>query len=173
MTMASTKANKEAPEKCKRIRTWLRTALSRRFGPDTDFLQGHIASCPRCQRRLARYGRVNLAMSVLKSQPHKLDLLMRANEQAIGVLKHSLRHAPKAQRLKTVLPEPKPLERWWGRYAHSAANAAACVAILFLMKVGVFSSMDRFHIQGQRVIRQYYTSQVGEDLANELFVKDV
>ena len=169
--MTSTKANKGTPNKCRRIRTWLRTAMSRRFGPDAGWLQGHIADCPRCQGRLVRYGRVNLALSVLKSQPHKVDLLMRANAQAIGVLKHSLRHVPKAQRLKAILPEPKLLERW-GKYAHSAANTAACVAILLLMKAGVFSSVDRFHIQGQEVIKQYYASQVGEDLANEIFSID-
>ena len=169
--MKSTKANKGAPNKCRRIRSWLRTAISRRLGPDADWLQVHIANCPRCQRRLVRYGKVNLAMSVLKSQPHKLDLLMRANAQAVGVLKHSLRHVPKAQKLKTALPEPKLLERW-SKYAHSTANAAACIAILLLMKAGVFSSVDQFQIRGQKVIKQYYASQVGEDLANEIFSID-
>ncbi len=115
-------------------------------------------------------GKVNLALSIVKSQPHRLDLLMRANTQTIGVLKHSLRRAPKAQKLRTILPEPKLLERW-GKYRCSAANLAACIAILFLMKIGVFSSMNEFQTQGQKVIRQYYVSQVGEDLADEVFAK--
>jgi hypothetical protein len=97
-------------------------------------------------------------------------LLMRANTQAIGVLKHSLRRAPKARKLKVILPEPKLMERF-GKYGHSIVNTAACITILLLMKIGVFSSMDKFHTQGQKVYRQYYTRQVGEDLANEIFAK--
>jgi len=117
---------------------------------------------------MASIGKVNLALSIIKSQPHKLDLLMRANAQAIGVLKHSLREAPKARKLKEARPEPKLLERW-SKYKHSAANAAACIAILFLMKTGVFSSMDKFQTEGQKAMRQYYAAQIGQDLADELF----
>lgn len=156
--------------KCRRIRAWLYEAISNRFGVDADWVQNHIANCPRCQRRLALAGKVNLALSVVKSQAHKLELLMRANTQTIGVLKHSLRQAPKARKLRTMLPEPKLLERW-GKYRCSVANLAACIAILFLTKIGVFSSMNEFQTQGQKVIRQYYTSQVGSDLADEVFAK--
>jgi len=157
--------------KCRRIRGWLSEATSRHFGPDADWLQDHITNCPRCQRRLVSYGKVNLALSAIKSQPHKLDLLMSANAQAVGVLKHSLRKAPKARKLRTMLPEPKLLERC-GKYSRSAANVAACIAILLLMKIGVFSSMDMFQTQGRKVIKQYYASRVGQDLADEIFPKD-
>jgi hypothetical protein len=112
--------------------------------------------------------KVNLALSMIKSQPHNLDLLMRANAQAIGVLKHSLRQAPKALKLKTVRPEPRFLERC-RKYAHPAANAAACITILLLAKVGVFSSMNKVQTEGQKTMKQYYASRVGEDLADELF----
>ena len=154
--------------KCRRIRAWLYKAISSRFALDADWVQNHIANCLRCQRRMASIGKVNLALSIIKSQPHKLDLLMRANAQAIGVLKHSLRQAPKARKLKEARPEPKLLERW-SKYKHSAANAAACIAILFLMKTGVFSSMDKFQTEGQKAMRQYYACQVGQDLADEIF----
>ena len=154
--------------KCRQIRAWLHKATSSRFGLDADWVQNHIANCPRCQRRLVSAGKVKLALSIMKSQPHKLDLLMRANAQAIGVLKHSLREAPKSRKLKAMLPEPKLLERC-SKYTHSAANAAACIAILFLMKTAIFSSMDKFQTEGQKVVKQYYASQVGEDLADEIF----
>ena len=154
--------------KCRQIRAWLYKSISSRFGLDADWVQNHIANCPRCQRRMASAGKVNLAMSIIKSQPHKLDLLMRANAQAIGVLKHSLREAPKARKLKATRPEPKLLERW-GKYRHSAANAAACIVVLFLMKTGVFSSMNKFQTEGQKAMRQYYACQVGQDLADEIF----
>jgi hypothetical protein len=164
MKMTKIKTN----NKCRQIRTWLYTTLSRHFSPEADWLNDHITHCPRCQRRLISCSKVNLAISFMKSQPHNLDLLKRANAQAIGVLKHSLRHEPKAQELRRKLPEPKFLERC-GKYGNSIANLAACVLILLLMKIGVFSSMDNFQNQGQKVIRQYYSRQIGEDLANEIF----
>jgi hypothetical protein len=156
---------------CRRIRTWLYAAMSRRFGPEASWLHNHIMYCPRCQCRLASYGKANLALSFIKSQPHSLDLLMRANTQAIAVLKHSLRREPKAQELERKLPEPKLMERC-RQYGHSAANLAACIVILLLMKIGVFSSMNNLQTQGQKVIKQYYVRQLGEDLADEIFTRD-
>ncbi|MHC4323050.1 MAG: hypothetical protein ACYSUX_02125 [Planctomycetota bacterium] len=156
--------------KCRRIRGWLYTAISRSFGPEAQWLHNHIMRCPRCQRRLVSCGRVNLALSYIKSQPHGLDLLMRANTQAIAVLKHSLSSEPKARDLEKKLPEPKLLERC-RKYGNSVANLAACIVILLLMKIGVFSSMDKFHNQGQQVMKQYYARQVGQDLADEVFAK--
>jgi hypothetical protein len=107
-------------------------------------------------------------MSLLKSQPHSVDLLKRANTQAIAVLKHSLQQAPEAVKLKAILPEPKLLERC-RVYDRSITNVAACIAVLLFTKIGVFSFMENFQNQGQQVIKQYYISQVGEDLANEIF----
>jgi hypothetical protein len=154
--------------KCKKIRTWLSKVISSRLGPEAEWVQNHIANCQRCQHRLVSLGKVNLALSVIKSQPHKLDLLSRANAQAIGVLKHSLREAPKAGKLKKILPEPKLLERC-SKYTNPAANAAACIAILFLMKTSIFSSMGKFRNEGQKAVRHYYASHVGQDMTDELF----
>ena len=156
---------------CKRIRIWLYEAMSRRFGPEASWLHNHIMCCPRCQHRLVSCGKVDIALSFIKSQPHGLDLLMRANTQAIAVLKLSLRREPKAQKLERKLPEPKLLERC-GHYGHSVVNLAACILILLLMKIGVFSSMNNLQTQGQKVIKQYYVKQVGADLADEIFAKD-
>ena len=162
--MTRIKANNE----CRRIRAWLFTAMSSRFGPDTNWLQNHISKCLRCLRRFVSRGKVNLALSFMKNKPHRLDLLMRANAQAIGVLKHRLRQAPRARQLRTILPEPKPLERC-GKYGCSAAMLAACISILLLMKISVFSSMDKFYTEAQKVNKQYYARQVGQDLADEIF----
>ncbi len=157
--------------KCRRIRGWLSEAISKHFDPDANWLQNHITNCPRCQRRFLSYGKVNLAISAIKSQPHKLDLLMCANAQAIGVLKNSLRRAQKAKKLRTIRPEPKLRERF-GKYSSSAANVAACIVILLFMKIGVFSSVDMFQTQGQKVIKQYYVSRLGQELADEIFPQD-
>jgi hypothetical protein len=104
----------------------------------------------------------------MKTQPHRLDLLMRANAQAISVLKHCLRQAPRARRLRTILPEPKLLERY-GKYGYSAVNVAACIAIVLFLEIAFFSSMDKFNIAAQKVNKQYYARQVGQDLADEIF----
>jgi len=154
--------------KCRQIRAWLRNAIRNYLGPDADWVQDHIGNCPRCHRRFVSVGKINLALSLVKSQPHKPDLLMRANSQAIGVLKHSLRESPKAQKLKSMRPEPKLLEIC-SMHKSSATNIAACIAILFLMKTSIFSFMDTFQAQGQKAVRQYYVNHVGEDLANDIF----
>ncbi|MEJ2705209.1 MAG: hypothetical protein P8Z79_22440 [Sedimentisphaerales bacterium] len=161
-------ARRQADNPCRRIRAKLYAAANRHFGPEAGWLRGHVASCPRCQRRLASSGRVHLALSSVKTQPHRLDLLMRANQQAISVLKHSLREEPKAQRLKARLPEPKPFEKV-AKYGFSVGSVAACIAILILMKIGVFSSVDSVETRGRKVIRQYYVKHVGQDLADEVF----
>lgn len=160
--------SKENPHKCKRIREWLYAAVNSRFGLEANWVQKHIAECPKCTRRLAAVGRVSLALSTIKAQPHKIDLLMRANSQAIGVLKHSLRQAPKAQKLRKALPRPSLFERYSG-YGHSFANMAACVVIVLLMKVGVLSSVEKFQSEGEKVVKHYYARQIGEDLADDIF----
>ena len=160
--------NRKSKNNCKTIRAWLFKLINSRIGLDADWVQNHIANCPRCRKRLALVGKVELALSVIKSQPHSLDLLMRANAQAIGVLKHSLRNSPKAQKLKAILPEPKLLESC-GKYKHSIANAVACLAVLFLMKIGIFSSIEKFQNQGSQAVKNYYAAHVGQEMTDDIF----
>jgi hypothetical protein len=113
-------------------------------------------------------GKVNVALSIIKSRPHKLDLLMRANTQTVMVLKHSLRFSAKAQKLKAALPRPKAIEKY-KRCGSSLANMAACVAVLFLVKTGIFSFMNDVDSQGRKTMKQYYAARAGDDLADEIF----
>ena len=169
-----TMGRKNADNMCRRMRAWLFSAVNRRFGLEAHWLRSHIKHCPRCQRRLISSGKVNLALSFIKSQPHGLDLLRRANIQAVSVLKHSLRQEPKAQELKAGLPRSKPLAKYrkFGKYGFSIGSLAACIAVLFLMKIGLFSSVDTVHNKGRKVIKQYYVRNVGQDLADEVFSKE-
>jgi len=160
--------SKAAPGPCERIRQRLADSARRRLGPEALWVQRHVASCPRCQRRLAAIAKVDLALSAIKSQPHRLDLLMRANCAAMRMLNHELREAAQARRLEEAKPEPRLIERC-GRYRGAITNVAACIAILFLTKVGIFSSFDKARTRGQAVMKQYYASQAGEDLAGEVF----
>ncbi len=100
---------KRRPNQCKRIRNWLYSSLSKHINPEAGWLQDHIANCPRCRKRFISCSKVNLALSFIRSQPQNLGLLKHANEQAIGVLRHSLREAPRACVLKKIQPEPKLL----------------------------------------------------------------
>jgi hypothetical protein len=142
--------------------------MLQRLGPQAPWVQRHVAHCPRCQKRLAALGKVDLAMSFLKSQPHRLDLLMRANTAAMRMLSHSLREATEAGKLEQAKPEPGLIERF-GRYRNPITNLAACVAILFLAKAGIFSSFDKVHTQGHAALKQYYATQAGDDVAREIF----
>ncbi len=154
--------------KCKQIRNWLYKTTSRCIGPDAKWLQNHIINCPRCQERFASYSKVNLALSLMKSQPHNLDLLVRANTCTVDVLKHSLRTVPKAQRLKVIKPESWLMVRW-SRCVCSAMSLTACIIIVMLMKIGIFSSMNKFQTQSQNVFNHYYANHIGQDMADELF----
>jgi len=159
---------KKTKTNCKSVRTRLSEIVNSCVGFSSNWLQNHIASCPRCQKRLADFGKVSLALSLIKSHPHRLDLWMRANTQAISVLKHSLRNIPKAQRLKSIKPEPSLIEKS-RKYRSSIVNTAACLAVLFLMKTGVFSSMNKFQTGGTNAMRSYYATHVGTDIADEIF----
>ena len=153
---------------CGRIGRRFRAALCRGLGPEAAWVQRHLAECPRCRRRVAAWHKVDLALRVVKSQPHRLDLLREANTSTLKMLKHELRDAPQARVLADSRPEPSFLERS-GKYRHWAANVAACFAILFLAKSGLFSSLDRLNTGGAEFVRQYYANQAGEDLAKEIF----
>jgi hypothetical protein len=111
---------------------------------------------------------VDLALSVVKSQPHRLDLLRRANTAAVQMLSRQLREDTESRKLEQARPEPSFAERC-GRYQNAVTNVAACLAILVLTKAGIFSSFSRANMQGQAVMKQYYTNQAGEDLAGEVF----
>jgi hypothetical protein len=153
---------------CRQLKELINRFLIDKRMLDRQWVQNHVANCPRCQRRIMNLGKVELAISLLKSQPHRLDLLMRANTQAIGVLKHSLRTTTKAEHLRNVRPEPGIFEKC-SRYKRSFANAAACIAIAVLMKSGTFSSGQAFENKGRKAVEHYYASQAGEDIARDVF----
>jgi len=140
-----------------------------RFGPAAPWVQRHAATCPRCQQRLAAFGKVDIALSLIRSQPHRLDLLMRANTAAIHMLSRQLREAPEAGRLKEEAgPEPSPIEQY-ARYQGAITSVAACLAILLLTKAGIFTSLDKARTRGEAAMKQYYLNRAGEDLAGEIF----
>jgi hypothetical protein len=135
---------------------------------ESPWIQRHISVCPRCQRRFAGLSRVSTGLNLIKSQPHSLELLKRANSAAINVLKHDLRESDKACQLKTCLPTPSLAQRIRGA-SRGLYQTAACIAILVLSKMSVFSSIDRMQKQGQTTVRHFYDCQLGTDLSEDLF----
>ena len=102
------------------------------------------------------------------SQPHDLNLLSRANTQALKQLKHSLRNCPQAQKLKNARPDLTFFQRL-AQYSRSGCSAAACLVILLLVRFGVIDSLDNCHTEGQKVMKNYYTQHLGDDMADDLF----
>jgi hypothetical protein len=97
-----------------------------------------------------------------------LGLLEKANAEAVRMLGHDLREAAQARDMMGPESEPPSLPRAL-KYRHQLTNIAACLAILLLTKSGLFNSLDRFSTGGAAFVRQYYASQVGEELAREVF----
>ena len=155
-------------ENCKSIRIWLVKNLSPRFSINADWVQAHIVDCPRCRQRLSGFNRLALGFSLMKSQTHRRDLLQRANQQAIDVLQHSLRRRPQADALRQKMPRPSFWKRF-SKYSRSISHAAACLTLLLLMKIGVFSEMEKFQNSGQQAIEKYYAFHLGQELTDDIF----
>ena len=155
---------------CRKFKLSISDFIAKTMSGNYELLANHIAGCPRCQKRLARMNKVFIAMDLIKAQPHKMDLLARANTKAINVLCHSLQNEPQAQQLKNAVPKIGFALRYSGPI-HSIANLAACLAVLFLIKTGIFNSMQNFHNEGSKSISKYYENRLGADLYKEIIKK--
>ncbi|MBL7214190.1 MAG: hypothetical protein ISS71_00780 [Phycisphaerae bacterium] len=134
-------------------------------------LADHIATCPRCQKRLALVNRVELAMSLVKSQQHNLDLLARANAKAIGVLKHSLRNTPKTEQLRHSKPDCHWIERK-RPVIERLLNIAACLFVVMMIRMGVTSLLTNVQTKGKTALHNYYARNLDSGLVNEIFPDD-
>ena len=153
---------------CKTIRHRIGDILNSRLSVHSDWVRAHIVNCPRCQQRLTGFNRVALGLHLIKSQMHQKDLLKRANQQTLMVLHQSIQQLPQAQKLRLKQPQPKFWRRM-SKYTQSISHAAACFAILILMRFGIFSGMEKFQSEGQKAIHQYYVNNIGEDLTDDIF----
>ncbi len=152
---------------CGRIRRWLSEAVGSPPSLLARWLEKHLAECPKCRRRAIGYGRLSVAMSLIKAHAHRADLLMRANRRAVAMLRRPLRETTKAQALRHVLTKPSLRERL-GKYTQSAVSAAACLLVLLLMRTGIFSSMTSLHDEGEQAVRQYYAKHLDQDMLDQI-----
>jgi hypothetical protein len=154
-------------KRCNKLQSWLTEAVNERLEITSKWMQHHIAECPRCQRQIKGSSRLRFALLLIKTQPHQSDLLMRANAQAIGVLKRNIRNVPMAEKLRNIRPKAKFWERV-GKYTQSIQHAAACLTILFLLKTGIFSVMTRVQDEGTKTVNKYYSSNLDKDLLDQI-----
>lgn len=166
--MFSRHSTAKATNPCRTLRRQLTRQVARQLTPHLGQLQNHLAHCQRCQRRLLTLGRVSLALTLLKSQTHPADLLARANQQAIGTLAHQARQLPVAQRLRHARPA-SPLWQRLTQPARWTANAAACLAVLILGRLGVLSSMQTIQTESRDTLHHLYANAAGDDIADDLF----
>jgi len=160
--------NSKIINKCRQIRDDMQNTILNGAGLDNGWLAGHLANCPKCQERIAGLGKVDIAMSLIKSQPHKMDLLMKANSQALKMLKHSLRDCPKADMLRVTTTRPNWIIRNH-RLVSSITSAAACFAVVVLLKCGIFTSIEKSQKQGKETLKQYYSNRLDQETIDDIF----
>ncbi len=151
---------------CSRIRQWLLETLNQRLEITSTWLQRHLADCPKCRRQIAGNSRLRLAMLLIKTQSHSPDLLMQANRRAIRVLQRNLQELPQAEKLRHIYARPLLRERL-SKYTLSISHAAACLLVLVLLRMGIFSSLTRIQDQGQQFVKQYYAPYLDQDLHDD------
>ena len=154
--------------KCRSIRSRMLEAAEDFVSLDAAWVQNHVAGCARCRRRLAGLGKVLTALTLMKSNCHDRDLLGRANEQAVGVLRRDLRETTQAQRLRASQMRLGLYGRL-SRFSRSAIGAAACLAILLLARFGVFSSMRKAQDQGHKMLHDHYAMYLDEEMTDDIF----
>jgi hypothetical protein len=134
----------------------------------TQQLNDHVALCPRCQQRLAAFHRVELALTLVNTQPLNAGLLAQANNKTLNILKHSLRFAPKSATLRTAKSDIGRLEKIRPGLER-VLNVAACVFVILMIKTGVSDSLLDYKEQGEAVIHNYYARNLDSQLLNEIF----
>jgi anti-sigma factor RsiW len=167
-----------SPSRCRLIRTRLLgdgaghrwQVLLGKAGIDfeTPWVHRHISTCPRCQRRFAHAARVQLALSLLRSRPMELGLLGKANAKAVSVLRRDTRVKPMALALRQATPGPTLFERV-RQFRGALTQMAACMAIVTLGKIGMFSSIQKSQTLGLQAMHQYYADRAGQNLADEVY----
>lgn len=134
-------------------------------------LLGHIESCPCCQKRLALTNRIELALTLIRTQPQTMELLARANASALKVLKHSLRDSQKSETLRAM----RQGQPWINRFKpmlEQVLNVAACLFVLLMIRCGIFNSFKDYQNQGQTVLHNYYANNLDSQLMDEIFPDD-
>ena len=131
-------------------------------------LEDHVMNCPRCQGRLVKVQRVETAIRTLLTQPLAPNLLQKANQRALNMLRRDVRETEPAEKLRKA----EVRTDWTMRHRKlldSVFNTAACLAVLVMLKTGIFSSMKDFKSDSQSIVQNYYAKHLDTDTMQELF----
>jgi hypothetical protein len=128
----------------------------------------HIASCPRCQKRLAAANRVEMTLSLMRMQPQAMDLLAKANTAALKYLTRTVRFSPCADQLRTAVHKPNRLEKA-SPLLERLLNVAACLFIILMIRVGLKNRMLEIQDQGTKVMENYYARNLDAKLFEDVF----
>jgi hypothetical protein len=126
------------------------------------WLHRHLTDCDRCRQLVLGSGRVRLAMLLVRTDPCDPELLMRANQRAIGVISRRLRDLPQADKLRRAHRRP-PLRQRLARYTQGITHAAACLLILLLVRTGWLASLVHVHDRGTEVVERYFQRSLDPD----------
>ncbi len=153
---------------CRKIRRRLRDVITHKVTARGGWVEKHIAKCPRCRARLRMVDRVEFALSLVKAQPHSAQLFMKANIKALNVLNHSLRDAPKAEKLK-IAQRQQSWQQKTGVHLIPLSKTAACLGVILFLKMGILTSMDNFRRQGDNAVKHHYAKYLDQEYADEIF----
>ncbi len=156
-------SNSHKQSACRAATSWLVGAALDRLRDPLERLHEHAMSCPRCRQRLLGINRLQLGLTLMKSQVHGHDLLMHANRRAIAAMSYTVRALPQAEALRHA--EPKfPWRQRMARYSQGLTQAAACLAVMFLLRLGVLHSISKLDEGSQRIAQEYQANHLGDDL---------
>ncbi|MBN1125524.1 MAG: hypothetical protein JXA82_10985 [Sedimentisphaerales bacterium] len=152
----------------KRFQRRIGDSLAAWMGLESGWLAEHVAHCPVCQKRAGLHRQAELGLSLIKSQPRTIDLVKKANAQAVSTLQRSLRQTKKSDHLRQTRPKT-----FWSypnvRTLQPLLSTAACLMVILLVKTGVFASMNKVRETGTNVVHSYYAHHLGQEMADDLF----
>lgn len=151
---------------CRLAAAWLERVAMDRLGGPIERLQEHATHCPRCRQRLLGVHRLQMGLTLMRTQVHGHDLLMRANRRAIAAMSYTVRDLPQAEVLRHAQPK-FPWRQRMARYGQGLTHAAACLAVMLCLRLGIFQSVAKLQEGGQRMAQEYQANHFGDELNDD------
>ena len=151
---------------CRLAATWLEQVAMDRLRRPIERLREHALHCPHCRQRLLGVNRLQMGLTLMQTQVHAPDLLMRANRRAIAALSYTVRDLPQAEVLRHAQPK-FPWRQRMARYGQSISHAAACLAVMLCLRLGIFQSVTKLQEGTQRMAQEYQAHHIGDALNDD------
>ncbi len=132
---------------------------SAKGGPMPARLADHIAECAGCAEQVRRVNRVHASLALLGSQPLPTNIHARANGRALRMLRRVTRASAAARHLLHMRPDLP----FWQRaqiYVARFSLAAAVAALVFIVKLGVLTGIERTESLGQALASAHWDRHI-------------